>query len=192
MIEELKDILKSEAILSHYNSSKNTFFIKETDPSAKCKRVEFVGFDNEDKTIGFELDCKHRNIKCNSNHKLSPYFNNGKDLDKGNDAIIFTEIDSKNYIFICELKDDSSNSKIDKQLKSSTCFVDYLKSILKNFYEVDLKNINPIYLVFSQHGNNLRPTGESRTQPITKGGLEVFFLNCRAKVNIRSFTKVNS
>jgi multidrug efflux pump subunit AcrB len=43
------------------------------------------------------------------------------------------------------------------------------------------------YLVFSKHGNNLRPTGESRRSPFKKNGLEIYFNNCSAKHNIRSF-----
>lgn len=186
MFERLKDIIKDEAILKHYNSEENSFYIKETDVSAKCRKIKFVGFDDENTTLGFELDCK--DIKCEKNsHKLSPYFNNGKDLDKGNDAIIFTQINSQDYIFICELKDDSTSSKLDKQLKSSTCFVEYLKSILNNFYGINILNIKPIYIVFSEHGNNLRPTGHSRAQPRNHKGLDIYFQNCRDNVNIKSF-----
>lgn len=88
MYEKLKYIIKKEAILKNYNSSINSFCIKENDKLAKCKRVELVGFENESTTFCFELDSKDKNIKCGKYHKLSPYFNDGIDLDKGNDAII--------------------------------------------------------------------------------------------------------
>lgn len=185
MYDILKEIIKNEAILEHYNSAENSFFIKETDPSAKCTKIVLDGFDDINTTIGFELDCKK--IKCGTYHKLSPYFNDGKNLDKGNDAIIFSKINLQNYIFICELKDDSASSKLDKQLKSSTCFVDYLKSILNNFHGINIKALSPIYLVFSKHGNNLRPTGVSRSKTMNFKGLDVFFLDCSAKKNIKSF-----
>ncbi len=173
MYRFLKEIIKKEAILEHYNSFENSFYIKEDDPSAKCRRVELLGLETPETTLCFELDSKK--IKCDNKHKLSPYFNDGKNLDKGNDAILFTQINSNNYIFIIELKDDSTNSKLVRQLKSSTCFVDYLKSILKNIYDVNISNIVPIYLVYSEHGNNLRSTGNSRSKPKNFMGLDVFF-----------------
>lgn len=188
MYDLLKKIIKNDAILKHYCSKENSFYIKETDSLAKCKRVELLGFESESTTFCFELDSKKPGIKCNRLHKLSPYFNDGIDLDKGNDAIICTQIKNKDYIFISELKDDSKSSEIIKQLKSSTCFVEYLKSILKNIY--DINNTEKIiikYLVFSVHGNNLRPTGATRRKPVEKDGLLIYFTNCSIKHNINSF-----
>ncbi|MEV9527372.1 hypothetical protein AB0W38_02080 [Aliarcobacter butzleri] len=188
MYGKLKYIIKKEAILKNYNSSINSFCIKENDKLAKCKKVELVGFENESTTFCFELDSKDKNIKCGKYHKLSPYFNDGIDLDKGNDAIIFTRIENIDYIFISELKDDSKSSEIIKQLKSSTCFVEYLKSILKNIY--DIENVDKIiirYLVFSMSGNNLRPTGMTRRKAINKSGLSIYFSNCCERHNIKSF-----
>ena len=186
MYEILKKIIKDEAILKNYNSSKNSFYITEDDKLAKCRRVDLLGFENENTTFIFQLDCKK--IRCQQKHKLSPYFNDGIDLDKGNDAIIFTRIDGIDYIFISELKDDSKSGEIIKQLKSSTCFVDYLKSILKNIY--NFRNIDKVeikYLVFSMSGNNLRPTGTTRRRGIEKEGLLIYFSNCCEKHNIKSF-----
>lgn len=186
MYEVLKEIIKTEAILKNYNSSKNSFYITENDKLAKCKRVDLLGFEDENTTVCFELDCKK--IRYQSKHKLSPYFNDGIDLDKGNDAIIFTRIEGVDYIFISELKDDSKSSEIIKQLKSSTCFIDYLRSILKNIYNI--KNTEQIvikYLVFSMSGNNLRPTGATRRKAIEKDGLSIYFSNCCDNHNIKSF-----
>lgn len=188
MYDTLKIIIKNEAILKNFNSSEQSFHIKENDKLAKCQRVDLVGFENENTTFCFELDSKSKEIKCNRLHKLSPYFNDGIDLDKGNDAIIFTRVEEKDYIFISELKDNSANSEIIKQLKSSTCFVDYIKSILKNIYHI--KNIDKIivkYLVFSMSGNNLRLTGATRNKSIEKDGLLIYFSNCCNKHHIKSF-----
>ncbi len=188
MYEILKQIIKDEAILKNFNSSENSFFIKENDSLAKCRKVNLLGFENESTTFCFELDSKKTTIKCGKLHKLSPYFNDGINLDKGSDAIIFTQINNRNYIFISELKDDSNNSKIIKQLKSSTCFVDYLKSILKNIYEISNTEQMAIkYLVFSRSGNNLRPTGATRAQPKEKDGLSIYFCNCSDKHYINKF-----
>lgn len=185
MYSKLLEIIRKEAILKQFDSSKNTFHIKETDKLSKCKNVTLIGFEDENKTFCFELDSK--NIKCNKLHKLSPYFNDGLDLDKGNDAIIFAHLDNKNHIFICELKDDSKSNEIIKQLKSSTCFIDYLKSIFKNIYGINIDSIPIYYLLFSSHGNNLRPTGKSRAKPKEIDGLKIFFNNCQQEHHIKKF-----
>lgn len=186
MYSALQNTIKEVSVLKHYNSSENSFYIKEDDRLAKCKRVTLMHFEAESTTFGFELDCKK--IKCERLHKLSPYFQDGKDLDKGNDAIIFTTIESKNYIFVVELKDDSNSREIIKQFKSTTCFIDYLKSILKNIYKIKLDDINIKYLVFSTHGNNLKLTKTTKLKPIEKDDLSIFHLNCeQAKISIRSF-----
>lgn len=188
MYEILRQIIKNEAVLKNYDSSINSFYIKENDKLAKCKKVDLLGFEDENTTFCFELDSKNKEILWNKLHKLSPYFNNGIGLDKGNDAIIFTKIESKDYIFISELKDDSKSSEIVKQLKSSTCFVEYLKSILKNIYNVrNTEQIVIKYLVFSMSGNNLRPTGATRRRTIEKDGLLIYFSNCCENHNIKNF-----
>lgn len=187
MYDSIRSIIKNDAILNNFNSSQNSFIIKELDVLAKCNKVELIGFENEATTICFELDSKNKNLKCNRLNKLSPYFKDGIDLDKGNDAIIFTKIDSKDYIFICELKDDSNHRELIKQFKSSTCFLDYLKSILKNIYNKNVDCVSVKYLVFCKHGNNLKPTGNCRNVPKVIGGLPIFFKNCSLKHNIKSF-----
>lgn len=105
MYDVLKDIIHKDAQLKNYNSSNNNFFIKESEENAKCKKITLCNFESEAITMGFKLDSKSKSIKCGRLHKISPYFADGKNLDKGNDGIIFTTLDNKQYVFICELKD---------------------------------------------------------------------------------------
>ncbi len=179
MYNALKEIIKDEAILSNrFNVGDKSFYIKEDDPSAKCRRVTLTNFDSESTTFGFELDCKHRNIKCKNMQKKSPYLKDGKGYDSGNDAVIFANLNGNDYIFIIDLKDNSNNRDKLKQLKSSTCFVDYLKSILKIFHQKNIDRIKPIYIIFSEHGNNLRATGGKKT-PSQVGDFYVYHEPCK-------------
>ena len=179
----LKDIIYDKAQLKHYNSSENSFYIKENDPLAKCKRIELLNFESEETTFGFELDSKK--VKCRGVHKISPYFENKKGLDKGNDAIIFTTLKGKYYIFICELKDGAKGYI--SQFKSSSCFVDYLRSILKQYHDIDTKNIIYKYIVFSKQAPTTRTTN-GKFSATTQEGFEVYHVNCtRGKYYIESF-----
>jgi len=183
MYDKLKEIIYHKAQLDHYNSSENSFYIKETDRSAICKKVTLLKFESENTTFGFELDCK--NVRCRGIHKISPYFENGKDLDKGNDAIIFTTINSQHYVFICDLKDGARGYT--KQFQSSSCFVDYLRSILKRVHGFNLDNIIFKYLIFSTKGSATTVTnGKYPSKNVH--GFDTYNINCKkGKYYIESF-----
>lgn len=185
MYSTLRNIIYNKAHLDNFNSSDNSLHIREADKSAKCVRIDLLKFESETQTFAFELDSK--NIRYRGIHKISPYFENGKGLDKGNDALIFTKIRDKNYLFICELKDGGKPSDFIPQFKSSKCFVKYLKSILKEFYKINIDNIVIKYLVFSKVSPQITPTsGKYKSSDIK--GFDVYHLNCcRKKYYIESF-----
>lgn len=182
MYDILKDIIFDEAQLKHYDSSKNSFYIKENS-EALCKRIDLMCFESEETTFGFELDNK--NIKYKGIHKVSPYFMNGKGFDKGNDGIIFTTIKDKHYVFICELKDGGKG--FISQFKSSSCFVDYLKAILKRYYEINIDSICMKYIVFSNKGSLVQTT-KGKFISNKKEKMDIYHVNCsRKKYYIESF-----
>jgi len=182
MYDILKDIIFDKAQLKHYNSSNNSFYIKENS-QAQCKRIDLLKFESESTTFGFELDCKY--IKYKGIHKISPYLENGKGFDKGNDGIIFTTIKEKKYVFICELKDGAKG--FISQFKSSRVFVEYIKSILKIYYGENIDNITMKYIVFSQKGNLFKTTnGKFVTKQ--QDGVDFYHLPCsQSKYYITSF-----
>jgi len=183
MYETLKNIISTKAQLKNYISDENSFYIKESDRLAKCKRVDLLKFESEDSTFAFELDSK--DIRCSRKHKLSPYFEDKQGLDKGNDAIIFTTIKDKQYIFICELKDGATGYI--SQFKSSFCFVEYLKSILKTFHNFKLDDAIIKYIVFSTKATAVNPTNGKYISSNQKG-FDIFHVNCkRKKYYIESF-----
>lgn len=183
MYEILKDIIFDKAHINTFHLSrthnKNCFVIKESSRDAKCQEINLIGFENQATTFGFELDI-------NGIKKISQYFANGKGLDKGNDGIIFTRLKDRNYVFICELKDGAKGHIA--QFKSTSCFVDYLKSILKRFYGIDTSDLIFKYIVFSKYGNN---TKDSKGNYIYRNidGFDVYNMKCCNKVEyyIESF-----
>ena len=178
MYKKLKEIIYKKAHLNHYNSSQNSFYIKENDANAKCRRIDLLQFESEDVTFGFKLDLKKIN-------KISQYFENGQGADKGNDAIIFTTIKGQQYVFICELKDGGRGYIA--QFKSSSCFVDYLNSILKRIYGIDANKVIFKYILFSSKG---RSGSTTRGKPVSseQDGLDVYHMRCdRSPYYITSF-----
>lgn len=188
MYDILKDIVNKKAHLNNFHMSghnnKNCFSIKESGLDAKCKHVNLVGFESINTTFAFELDSK--NIKCGQNTKISPYFEDKKGLDKGNDGIIFTTINNKKYVFVCELKDNAKGHIA--QFRSTSCFIDYLKSILKRFHNIDTNDLSFKYIVFSKHGTTTKNTNGSYISR-NQDGFEVFNMKCCDKVEyyIESF-----
>jgi len=185
MYDKLKDFIYHKAHLNNFNSGNNSFYIKETDSSAKCRRIDLLKFESKDEFFAFELDSEK--TKCGTSQKISPFFTNKKGLDKGNDALIFTKIKDSHYIFICELKDGGKAREYIPQFKSSTCFVDYLKSILKNFYDIKTDNLIIKYIVFSNVANQLDTT-DGKFIPTTIKGFDVYHVSCEIKnYYIKSF-----
>lgn len=183
MYTVLKDIIYNKAHLSGVylgqHNSKKCFILHEKSQDAKCKEVNLVGFESEDTTFGFKLDMK--GIK-----KISPYFENKKGLDKGNDGIIFTTIADKKYVFICELKDGGRGHIA--QFKSTSCFIDYLKAILKKIHKIDTSDLIFKYIVFSKEGRVSKDTS-GRYISRNIDGLDVFNMQCcsKAEYYIESF-----
>lgn len=175
MYNILKEIIYDKAQLKNYNSKENSFYIKET-AQVECKRIDLLHFESEDSTFGFELDSKK--IRCKGIHKISPYFENGKGFDKGNDGIILTTIKNQQYIFICELKDGAQG--FISQFKSSWVFIDYLKSILKVYYDIEMNNSNIKFIVFSKKGS-LNTNVKGKFNLTKQNGIDFYHLPCSRK-----------
>ncbi len=179
MYDTLRDIIHKDAQLNNYNLEENTFYIKENASNAVCKKVTLYGFESSEKTMAFELDSRSKNIRCRQGHKISPYFENNKNLDRGNDGVIFTRLKGRDYVFICELKDGRKGYM--EQFKSTTCFVDYLRSVLRHFFNINTNAIIFKYIVFSKQNSNLRKTN-GKPVSTQEGAFEVYKVECsRAK-----------
>lgn len=159
--------------------------IKETKAQAKCRKIELTGFQ-KGKIVSFSLDAKH---------KISEYINKScKDITKGCDAVIFAEIKNKNYILICELKSDDPKG-CDKQFISSSCFVDYIDSILKKFYGKNFSDFVLEYILFTTKKFNKRATSVKAKNYVDFGNLKVLVEPCSCndsenKKDIRAVLKL--
>jgi len=178
MYLKLKDFIYPKAHLNNFNSSNNSFYIKETDPSAKCRRIDLLKFESQSNFFAFALDSS--SVKCGTSQKISPFFTNKKGLDKGNDALIFTRIKDNDYVFICELKDGGKVKDFIPQFKSSTCFIEYIKSILKRFYGIKTDNLIFKYIVFSCVAPQLDTT-DGKFISTKIDDFDVYHVNCTNK-----------
>ncbi len=170
--DSLKDIINDNAHIQLDNSS-HELTIKETAKDAMLKQVVLSGVATNT-TFAWKLDWKS---------KLSPYFEDGKDLDKGCDAIVVTKIKSQWYIFIVELKSKAKRkvTRIRKQFKSSLCFVEYIKAILRTIYKDNtLNNAKTRCALFSNDASNLPKTrDEYRSTSKKIDGISIKHLNGR-------------
>ncbi len=177
--DRLKDIINDNAHIQLDDSSRK-LTIKESDKVASLKQVALSGVATNT-TFAWKLDWKS---------KLSPYFEDGKDLDKGCDAIVVTKIKSQWYIFIVELKSRAkrNGARICKQFKSSLCFVEYIKAILRTIYKDNtLNNAKTRCALFSNDASNLRKTSEYRSTSKTKkiDGISIKHLNKQKNCHIK-------
>lgn len=138
IINSLKSIIqtKYEIPITPMNSINSSVIIKETKPDAKLKRVEITGF-SPDETYAFTLDVEERD---KNKKTISKYFSSSEEnINKVCDAVIFTKLNQKDYIFFCELKSEKPKAKDYMiQYQNSTLFIDYIVEILNSFYLQEL------------------------------------------------------
>lgn len=154
IINSLKKIIqnKYEIPIAPINSINSSMIIKETKPEAKLKRVEITGFASE-YTYAFKPD-KEEKIKT-----ISKYFSSSEEkISKVCDAVIFTKLNEKDYVFLCELKSGKPEAEdYMMKYKNSALFIDYLISLLNSFYLKDAP-IKPTkkYILFDTKRQEVR------------------------------------
>ena len=107
MINYLKEIISQnrEIIIPviSLTQNKGKVILKETDSSAKLKKVELGGIIPS-KTFAFKLDVENKSI--------SQYLNNNTSkINTACNGIIFTEINKVYYVFLCEIKSNKPNNQ---------------------------------------------------------------------------------
>lgn len=176
IIDSLKKIIKPQCELS-INSSKannSSIIIKENQLQQGLEKVEITGFTDK-KIYGLTLDIKTKKLGINAQKRvICNYFDSQQPyINRVCDGIIFSEIENQDYIFFCELKSNRlTPSDYLVQYQNSTLFIDYLISILENFY---LENYqitrNYIYLLFhTQTKQNSK--ARNVTQPVILEGVK--------------------
>lgn len=90
---------------------------------------------------------------------MSPLFcNEGQhDCQRGCDAVLIRELDGfECEIFYLELKSDTP-SGFAGQFRSTRCFFQYVRVLLKEFWQIDMKITRERFIVFHTDTRNARP-----------------------------------
>lgn len=114
--------------------------LKETAQDSKLKSVQLEHFSGP--IVAFKLDGNKPALISNV---LSAKC---KDIHKGCDGIIFTELSAQKYIFVCELKSENPSGYIN-QMKNTCAFICYLNELLKTFSEHSLDDFKIVKILFS-------------------------------------------
>lgn len=136
MREILMQIINPDVVLPIVdNNGQNELIVKETDASSKISKLTVKGISNN--AFAFSLDfVADRNDPRRSCFKqLSAYLHpeNNQGINKGCDAVLFTEHKNKYYILILDIKSDRPNkAATEKQLDNSELFIKYLVMLLRN------------------------------------------------------------
>ncbi|MFM2111581.1 MAG: hypothetical protein RLZZ271_241 [Pseudomonadota bacterium] len=70
-------------------------------------------------------------------------------LHRACDAIAFCLVEDVPYILCCELKSsEPARHEVAEQFRSAHCFLDYLDSLLRHYYQSGIKNWSRRYFVF--------------------------------------------
>jgi hypothetical protein len=150
LINEIKAIINPDVHIEVINNKngQGIVILEEKGQDAKLKKVSVRGFE-ANQTFAFKLDVEGK--------RISDYLNpSAKNINKGSDGIIFTRLENKWYVFICELK---SGSPVEKeyllQFRNSHVFVKCMMTLLEEFYSFDLtEKFSVKYILFDKHQKN--------------------------------------
>lgn len=149
IISEIKKLLNPDVLID-MDTLKGILRIKESGVDAKLKKVDIMGV-NVNSTVAFKLDYYNQ---------LTPYLNRSeKNINKGCDAIIFTQVNNQNHLLICELK-SYAPKEVDfvAKMKNSSIFLECISALLRTFFPSDLASFKKKYILFYLKKINKRTT----------------------------------
>ncbi len=166
-IENIKDVINPDyhiEIVKDKNVTK--VVLTEDSLHTKLKKVTIFGFDNEEKIFAFKLDAKD---SIGNPIRISDFLNQKtkKPINKACDGIIFTYLNGKGCIFICEMKSEKPH-KADyfQQFRNSSVFIKFINAILNEFYGFDIKDFDDIrYILFDQKAKSNKTPTNSKIYP---------------------------
>jgi len=162
-IENIKDVINPDCRIEVVED-KNVTKIVLTEPHAKLKKVTIFGFDQR-KTFAFKLDAK--DSKGNS-IRISDFLNPDakKPINKGCDGIIFTYLNGKGRIFICEMKSEKPHqADYIQQFRNSSVFIRFINAMLDEFYGFDIKDFDIRYILFDKKTKSSKTSTNSKIYP---------------------------
>jgi hypothetical protein len=138
--ETLKTIQSLLQIDKYQVVNNDSLEIKEEGKQASLRKVQLIGVGQSAFAIQYD--------KCGfpGNALFAPHAT----LHRACDAIVFCEIEETPYILCCELKSTEPISEDTAvQFHNARCFLDYLDSILKQYYDGNtIDNWSRRYFVF--------------------------------------------
>ncbi len=144
IINKLKEILITEKKFLLSISTSGDLVIKESHKDSKLKKIKIRSFPKA--MIGIRMDA--------FGNKICTFINRSHErLNKGCDALIFVEDNDKKFILIIELKSNNPKGFI-HQMKSSYVFTMYLDNILRYYWDLNLSEFKPIFILFSSKKRN--------------------------------------
>jgi hypothetical protein len=163
-IENIKDIIHPHFCLEIIQDKIAKIVL--TEQRANLKKVTIYGFDHE-KTYAFKLDAKDE-LKIDKTIRISEYLNpNAKQaINRGSDGIIFTYLNGRGYVFICEMKSGISQKKdYIQQFRNSSVFVKFINNLLTEFYEMNIDHFLMRYILFDKKKNYGRTESHRKVIP---------------------------
>lgn len=150
LINDIKAIINPDVHIEVINNQNEhgVIILEEKGKDAKLKKVTLRGFE-ADQTFAFKLDVEGK--------RISDYLNpSAKNINRGCDGIIFTCLETKWYVFICELKSGKPTEKdYLLQFRNSYIFVKCIINLLEEFYHFTLTDKFSVkYILFDKHQKN--------------------------------------
>ena len=145
---ELGKLLDIDAKIGH-DQINHEVSLKEPGKGGGTKIKEFIVGGLSSDALVCKLDCKDR---------ITEYFNKSyPDVHSGCDYLIYTSIDDKKYLLVCELKSNCIKG-FDKQINNTILFWNYIEKILLHHKNIDITNTHKIAVLFSTGQSSKRPT----------------------------------
>lgn len=177
IIKAVREIIHPDAIIPNHPILR----IEETRniEQAKCRFVELKGLKGQ--SIVFKLDDEKLG-------RISNYLRPQEaGINRACDAVIFTRVEKRNFIFFIELKSQNPKGAYE-QLRNGELFVAYLGSILKAYKWIDINNFQKRFFIFCTNPGLKNPTGKSaKITSKTKNSKKIFIYNCNETISIDRF-----
>jgi len=157
MLADFKGIIHPDVIITIASKDK-TLTLKESGADSKIKKLHIHGLP--DNALAFTLDHQPKGSASKLFKQLSCYVNpeNGSGVNKSCDLVIITQAGEDIYdVLVFELKSDKPNPMTTKkQLKNSELYIQYLISMLKCHYGIQIKSINYRHAIVTTDPRSIR------------------------------------
>ncbi len=167
MIDDLKKVINVQNNKINISLTNDSVVLKETHPDAKLKKIDIKGLDSYN-TLAFKLDVRGK--------RISEYLNpSTPEINKACDGIIFTSIEDKWYIFICEMKSDKPKyTEVIAKYKNTKLFVHFILSLLEEYYDYPQKPEIKYVLFDTKKGSNKTPTKVKKLEANKIDGYNIY------------------